>query len=118
MDLYISKYSIEYLSNQASVLILIITLTLIGSFIKRRIGWLIVNHLLYFIIIYVILLSTKDDIIWILITALIVITLLFLTNSKSFREAYNIYKANLLNYNLLAIALSMLSNLAFSRFYV
>ena len=112
----------EYLKQNVisltKILIAAYALSLGGSFIRNWLGWIITTHILYFSIIYVTVTNALTEFWVIIIPAAIVATLLILVNSRAFYEVYNISKKNLLSFNLLAILISMISNLSLKGLYL
>ena len=112
----------EYLklnvSSLTKILIAAFAISLGGSFFRNWVGWIMTTHIIYFTIIYVSITIAFTDLWQIIIPAAIVTALLILVNSRTFYEVYYISKKNLLNFNLLAIALSMISNLSLKGIYL
>lgn len=114
----ISAYWKDNINAQTIILLMTVAISLLGSFLRTKLGWILTSHLLYFTLIYVIVINAFEYLLTIAITAAIITMLLLFMNSRSYYEGNKISRKELLTLNLLTIVLSMISNLAFSRVYL
>ena len=94
--------------------VIILLIPFIGIFIKRKIGWILIQSYFYFLISNLVFMATKDDLIdnelilmYIIVFFLLILIIILMNKKKISKLSYGIEKTELINKNIIAFIIGI-----------